>query len=201
MKKELDTEQEFYKGLEDTDYYILEGFHMRLYDGENEQCYMYQNQKLVDKIQIVHFYLIDSDKKLVGDVQYSKRKDLGNGYTILLVVPEFHARDNRIVFRKLNNARQISLHEVKKLWDNVDEFGIDLTIVSVQDISTSAINVSYPESETISELKIAKDKKKFGKIRKYKEKIYIKAKPSSVRKNKMIENNEKVFSYTERKIS
>jgi len=115
-----------------------------------------------------------------------------------MVIPFYYARDKRIVFDKLKNIKQVNLYEVRKLWKDVDLLGVNLEVVEIKNIPSSLISKDSQIAENFEIKKFAK--RKLGKIKKFAgERILIKPKASSVKKEKIYEKNENVFRLFEKK--
>lgn len=175
VKRVVNIVDEFYNKLEENDYYIVEDFTLKLYDGaSNDQIYMLtqKDEKIVKKaeIELAKFYLVDkeydlSEHPLVADYWL---KDIGDGYYILLVLPNLHFRDKRVGFSTPRFGKSMKLREVRESWNDVMNYGYERTQVNIIDI---------PDTITEKNKNIAKEyvKNKKEKIKSVKKIMKMKA--------------------------
>lgn len=140
VQREIDVVNYFYKEvLDKTDYYMLEDFHVALYDGTNDvQLWIPVDQKnYKQKLQLIKFFInrkrIDlSENK---NVMYSNCKQIKGGYYLTGVMPNLHFHNNRVGFHSPIVGKEVSLETALRIWPKAKtEFAYSNQKILLRDI-------------------------------------------------------------------
>jgi len=135
---EVNPVDSFYNELYDSDYFLIEGFSIKLFEKSGDQLYLIDEKgESVKEIYPIQFFITNRKPLFLKErenIEYFFVKKLNTSYYLLIIVPKLFIKNNRIVFEEFGFRTKLSYYTAKRLYKKVDNVLFDRVKISLKDI-------------------------------------------------------------------